>query len=172
MERKKATYGSRMGAFIVDMFLIVILFFIFEFALCRNTIGNMKVVKDNLQTYNYYETEFAKVQDEYEIYIYDEENNRVYNEKLTEETKAAFEADERVVKIREEIDPYAKKVIAYATIEYSIALFLSSFIALDKHFLVLLGPDYKSLDVYNLEGIRKETDSIFSLNLSSISVFK
>ena len=130
MERKKATYGSRMGAFIVDMFLIVILFFIFEFALCRNTIGNIKVVKENLQIYNQYETEFAKVEDEYEIYIYDEENNRVYNEKLSEETKATFDADERVIKIREEIGPYAKKVIAYATIEYSIALFLSSFIAL------------------------------------------
>lgn len=43
---------------------------------------------------------------------------------------------------------------------------LSSFIALDKNFLVLLGPDYKSLDVYNLEGIRKETDSIFSYLVS------
>ena len=130
MERKKATYGSRMGAFIVDIFLIVILFFFFELAVCRTTIGNLSVVKENLATYNYYEGEFAKIQDEYEIYIYDEDGKRLYNEKLIEETKTAFEADERVVKIRKEIDPYAKKVIAYGTIEYAIALFLSSFIAL------------------------------------------
>ena len=130
MERKKATYGSRMGAFIVDMFLIVILFFIFEVALCRNTIGKTKEVTESLQMYEYYENEFAKLQDEYEIYIYDEEENRIYNEKVTEEVNAAFEADERVIKVRNDITPYAKKVIAYAAIEYSIALLLSSFIAL------------------------------------------
>ena len=62
--------------------------------------------------------------------VYDEDGKRLYNEKLTEETKTAFETDERVIKVRNDITPYAKKVIAYAAIEYSIALLLSSFIAL------------------------------------------
>lgn len=158
MERKKATYGSRMGAFIVDIFLIVILFFFFELAVCRTTIGNLSVVKDNLATYNYYEGEFAKIQDEYEIYIYDEDGKRLYNEKLTEETKTAFESDERVVKIREEIEPYAKKVVTYATIEYAIALFLSSFIAL--FVIPLIAKEGRTLGKFLLKvAVRNADDS-------------
>lgn len=158
MERKKATYGSRMGAFIVDIFLIVILFFFFELAVCRTTIGNLSVVKENLATYNYYEGEFAKIQDEYEIYIYDEDGKRLYNEKLTEETKNAFETDERVIKIREEIDPYAKKVIAYATIEYSLALLLSSFIAL--FVIPLIAKEGRTLGKFLLKvAVRNKDDS-------------
>ena len=158
MERKKATYGSRMGAFIVDIFLIVILFFFFELAVCRTTIGNLSVVKDNLATYNYYEGEFAKIQDEYEIYIYDEDGKRLYNEKLTEETKTAFESDERVVKIREEIEPYAKNVVTYATIEYAIALFLSSFIAL--FVIPLIAKEGRTLGKFLLKvAVRNADDS-------------
>lgn len=158
MERKKATYGSRMGAFIVDIFLIVILFFFFELAVCRTTIGNLSVVKDNLATYNYYEGEFAKIQDEYEIYIYDEDGKRLYNEKLTEETKTAFESDERVVKIRAEIEPYAKNVVTYATIEYAIALFLSSFIAL--FVIPLIAKEGRTLGKFLLKvAVRNADDS-------------
>ena len=142
----------------VLLFLIVILFFFFELAVCRTTIGNLSVVKENLATYNYYEGEFANIQDEYEIYIYDEDGKRLYNEKLTEETKTAFEADERVVKNRKEIEPYAKKVIEYAAIEYSIALLLSSFIAL--FVIPLIAKEGRTLGKFLLKvAVRNSDDS-------------
>jgi preprotein translocase subunit SecA len=79
-------------------------------------------------------------------------------EKLTEETKTAFETDERVVKIRKEIDPYAKKVIAYATIEYSLALLLSSFIAL--FVIPLIAKEGRTLGKFLLKvAVRNKDDS-------------
>lgn len=130
MERKKATYQTRMGAFIIDMFLIILLCFFFEFAVSRNVVGTNKNVKENLAMYELYDAEFGKIQDEYQIYIYDEDGKRIYNEDLTDETKQAFENDERVKQIRIDIRPYSQKVIAYAAIEYSIALFLATMVAL------------------------------------------
>lgn len=47
-----------------------------------------------------------------------------------------------------------------------IIAMLSSFVALDNRFLVLLGSDNKSLDVYSLEGLKRETDPLFSYIIS------
>lgn len=142
MNRKKAPYGKRMAALIIDMFAIIALFFVFEFA-AVNPI--MKSATDNVEVsekYTEIDNQYKAIQDEYGIYIYDN-GKRVQNKEVSEETQTNFNNDSRVIALKEEIKPYGNKLIKYSVMEYSIALFLAALIEL--FVLPLIFKDGKSL---------------------------
>ena len=61
----------------------------------KNTTGSNTIN----ETFKDYDKEYKSLQDHYEIYVYNEDKNRIPNENVSEENNIAFQTDPRVVEL-------------------------------------------------------------------------
>lgn len=101
--KKESMVGRRLYAWILDTLLLVILTFILDGLVSIPIINKVTNIEEVSASYLDNSKEFESIQDEYKIYIYDSNNNRVYNNQTTEEVKNAFLNDERIIKLKEEL---------------------------------------------------------------------
>lgn len=128
IDRKLLGPWKRLGALLVDFIMV------FFFALLMDRIAISPIAKaitplDELnETYNSEVLEYQHKEDKYRLYIYDENQNRIKNENVTEEEKEAFLNDERVIIIRKELPEVQDTLQAIRWSIIGIDAFIGSFI--------------------------------------------
>lgn len=125
---KEPMIGRRLYAWIIDTFLLFIIVFFFDGLLFSPLINDIPIVQETIASYTENAEIFTSLQDEYNIYIYDEENNRVYNENITEEGNSAFLSDERVIEVTTSLQKEQTILINYFVLRLTLSLFSGSII--------------------------------------------
>ena len=125
---KEPMIGRRLYAWIIDTFLLFIIVFFFDGLLFSPLINDIPIVQETISSYTENAEIFTSLQDEYNIYIYDEENNRVYNENITEEGNSAFLSDERVIEVTTSLQKEQTILINYFVLRLTLSLFSGSII--------------------------------------------
>lgn len=127
----KKVYPSafkRFYALIIDI-IITIFLSLFLDQLCVSPIYK-NATDFNVKQNQYYELvkEYDDIQDKYNIYIYDEDDNRILNKNLTKEQEDAFFADTRGIEIREQAPKIQDYLVQQQLIMMGISFITSVFI--------------------------------------------
>jgi uncharacterized RDD family membrane protein YckC len=69
--------------------------------------------------------EYDTLEDQYQIYLYDEDNNRVFNKEITDEQTNAFLQDPRVNEIKELVVKDQNKIYTYDALEITTSSIIS-----------------------------------------------
>ena len=126
--KNESMVGRRLYAKIMDILLLFILVFLVDGFLSQpifSKITNIEEIKDsyvtNSQTYN-------SIQDEYEIYIYDSEGNRKYNENVTTENKNVFLSDTRIITLNAILVEEQEQILLNFILRIVISIFIPAFL--------------------------------------------
>lgn len=126
-KKRDSMLGRRMVAQMIDFFSFVLAFFILFYPIHTIFDSGLNVSSINEQ-YNSKMEEYYDIQEEYGIYYYDEENNRVYNENVTEEVKQQFLNDQRILTLNTTLVDLQKKILTYMVYEVVTTTFVISLI--------------------------------------------
>ena len=126
--KKESMVGRRLYAWILDTILLFILVFLFD-AFVSQPISS-KVTNIDQITTSYVEnsSRYEEIQDEYQIYIYDENNERIYNENVTEETKNNFLKDERILELNEILMKEQEQILSNYAGRLAISILVPSLV--------------------------------------------
>lgn len=126
--KKESMVGRRLYAWILDTLLLVVLAFVFDGLLTIPIINNITKIEEISASYLDNSKAFENIQDEYNIYIYDEANNRIYNNNVTEEIKDAFLNDERIINLKEEMAKEQEYIVKNFIFRICLSILFSSLV--------------------------------------------
>jgi len=122
---KPRVFNRILSAVTNFMFLLLVTFS-FD-ALCSSKVMRATTDYNEIkEKYNNELTEFASLQDKYEIYIIDPvTGKRIFNTNVSEENKQAFLNDERVKELTADGDILSKKLLTYSVVSIVISYGIS-----------------------------------------------
>lgn len=126
--KKESMIGRRLYAWLFDTMILLLLAFFFEGFVNGPMIQGLPEVQETLVSYENHWEEYRTLQDEYDVYVYDADNNRVYNQGITEEGLNAFKNNEEVKVLSEKIYKEQNILINYLVIRICLDLAFSSVI--------------------------------------------
>jgi len=118
--KKEPMIGRRLYAWIIDIFMFLALVFFVDGLVATPVMNNTTDIQEVLDSYVINSKTFEDLQDEYEIYIYDEDNNRILNEEISDKQKEEFAKDERVILVSNLL--YSEQTILLKTMAIHISL--------------------------------------------------
>jgi len=127
MITKPNTLNRFLVAFL-NFLMLILMSFIFDALVSSRIASNLNGYQSSYDCYETLENEFYAIQDEYHIYIYDEDNNRVINPNLTDEMKSNFLNDTRVVSIKNEAYDLSITIRMYAIVPFIISYILMTMV--------------------------------------------
>ena len=117
--KKESMIGRRLYAWIIDTFLLFVFVFFIDGLISTPIMEKTTNINEVLDSYIINSNEYNKLQDEYEIYIYEGEN-RVLNENLSNEERQEYLNDERVIEVTNKL--YEEQKILLKTLIARISL--------------------------------------------------
>ena len=125
--KKESMIGRRLYAWIIDTFLLFVFVFFIDGLISTPIMENTTNINEVLDSYIINSSEYSKLQDEYEIYIYEGEN-RVLNENLTDEERQEYLNDERVINVTNKLFEEQKILLKTLIIRISLSILAGSII--------------------------------------------
>ena len=117
--KKESMIGRRLYAWIIDAFLFFTLLFFVDGLIATPIMNKTTDIEKVLDSYVINSDIYNDLQDEYELYIY-VDNQRVQNESISEEVKQDFLNDSRVIEITNTL--YYEQTILLKTIIVRLSL--------------------------------------------------
>ena len=125
MIEHESMIGRRLIAWMIDALIFILLGF-FCFGFCIHPIySNNPAYQNDIACYEEYDKQYAAIQDEYGIFYYDANNNRLENDQATEEMKNNFLNDERVIELKEKIIPVQASIFRHMALELFFTLVIT-----------------------------------------------
>ena len=125
--KKESMIGRRLYAWIIDTFLLFVFVFFIDRLISTPIMEKTTNINEVLDSYIINSNEYNKLQDEYEIYIYEGEN-RVLNENLTDEERKEYLNDERVIEITNKLYEEQKILLKTLIVRISLSILVGSLI--------------------------------------------
>ena len=125
--KKESMIGRRLYAWIIDTFLLFVFVFFIDGLISTPIMENTTNINEVLYSYIINSNEYNKLQDEYEIYIYEGEN-RVLNENLTDEERKEYLNDERVIEVTNKLYEEQKILLKTLIVRISLSILVGSLI--------------------------------------------
>lgn len=125
--KKESMIGRRLYAWIIDTFLLFVFVFFIDGLISTPIMENTTNINEVLDSYIINSNEYNKLQDEYEIYIYEGEN-RVLNENLTDEERKEYLNDERVIEVTNKLYEEQKILLKTLIVRISLSILVGSLI--------------------------------------------
>ena len=97
---KESMVGRRLYAKVLDVLILFILVFLFDGMVSKSLQSKITDIDEIKISYVDNSDKYEDIQDEYQIYIYDSNGNRIYNE-VSQEVKDAFLADSRILALND-----------------------------------------------------------------------
>lgn len=120
--------GRRLYAWMIDALILFVLVFVFDWLVSTPLMNNVTEILEVKAEYIKLAKDYEVIQDEYGIYYYDSENNRIYNNEVTEEVKNKFLTDQRILDLNTRLVEKQNYIILNFIIKIAISLFLASII--------------------------------------------
>lgn len=120
--------GRRLYAWMIDALILFVLVFVFDWLVSTPLMNNVTEILEVKAEYIKLAKDYEVIQDEYGIYYYDSENNRIYNNEVTEEVKNKFLTDQRILDLNDRLVEKQNYIILNFIIKIAISLFLASII--------------------------------------------
>lgn len=120
--------GRRLYAWMIDALILFVLVFVFDWLVSTPLMNNVTEILEVKAEYIKLAKDYEVIQDEYGIYYYDSENNRIYNNEVTEEVKNKFLTDQRILDLNDRLVEKQNYIILNFIIKIAISLLLSSII--------------------------------------------
>ena len=126
--KKESMVGRRLYAKIIDTLLLIILVFLVDGLISQPL--NKKTTDIDSVSNSYAENSkvYEAIQDEYNIYIYDQNNNRIYNENVTEDIKNEFLNDERIIELNVVLFEQQKELLLNLVLRIAFSIFIPAFL--------------------------------------------
>lgn len=125
--KKESMIGRRLYAWIIDTFLLFVFVFFIDGLISTPIMEKTTNINEVLDSYIINSNEYNKLQDEYEIYIYEGEN-RVLNENLTDEERKEYLNDERVIEVTNKLYEEQKILLKTLIVRISLSILVGSLI--------------------------------------------
>ena len=124
--KKESMIGRRLYAWIIDTLILFVLVFLVDGLVSVKAFNAWTDIQQVSESYIDHSNQYNLIQDEYNIYIYDGENNRVYNENINEETKTAFLNDARILELNEKLISEQEYILQNFILRISFSIFIGS----------------------------------------------
>jgi uncharacterized RDD family membrane protein YckC len=126
--KNESMVGRRLYAWMIDALILFVLVFVFDWLVSTPLMNNVTEILEVKAEYIKLAKDYEVIQDEYGIYYYDSENNRIYNNEVTEEVKNKFLTDQRILDLNDRLVEKQNYIILNFIIKIAISLFLASII--------------------------------------------
>lgn len=126
--KNESMVGRRLYAWMIDALILFVLVFVFDWLVSTPLMNNVTEILEVKAEYIKLAKDYEVIQDEYGIYYYDSENNRIYNNEVTEEIKNKFLTDQRILDLNDRLVEKQNYIILNFIIKIAISLFLASII--------------------------------------------
>lgn len=126
--KNESMVGRRLYAWMIDALILFVLVFVFDWLVSTPLMNNVTEILEVKAEYIKLAKDYEVIQDEYGIYYYDSENNRIYNNEVTEEVKNKFLTDQRILDLNDRLVEKQNYIILNFIIKIAISLLLSSII--------------------------------------------
>jgi uncharacterized RDD family membrane protein YckC len=126
--KNESMVGRRLYAWMIDALILFVLAFVFDWLVSTPLMNNVTEILEVKEEYIKLAKDYEVIQDEYGIYYYDSENNRIYNNEVTEEVKNKFLTDQRILDLNDRLVEKQNYIILNFIIKIAISLFLASII--------------------------------------------
>lgn len=126
--KNESMVGRRLYAWMIDALILFVLVFVFDWLVSTPLMNNTTEILEVKEEYIKLAKDYEVIQDEYRIYYYDSENNRIYNNEVTEEVKNKFLTDQRILDLNDRLVEKQNYIILNFIIKIAISLFLASII--------------------------------------------
>lgn len=126
--KNESMVGRRLYALMIDALILFVLAFVFDWLVSTPLMNNVTEILEVKEQYIKLAKDYEVIQDEYGIYYYDSENNRIYNNEVTEEVKNKFLTDQRILDLNDRLVEKQNYIILNFIIKIAISLFLASII--------------------------------------------
>lgn len=126
--KNESMVGRRLYAWMIDALILFVLAFVFDWLVSTPLMNNVTEILEVKAEYIKLAKDYEVIQDEYGIYYYDSENNRIYNNEVTEEVKNKFLTDQRILDLNDRLVEKQNYKILNFIIKIAISLFLASII--------------------------------------------
>ena len=126
--KNESMVGRRLYAWMIDALILFVLVFVFDLLVSTPLMNNVTEILEVKEEYIKLAKDYEVIQDEYGIYYYDSENNRIYNNEVTEEVKNKFLTDQRILDLNNRLVEKQNYIILNFIIKIAISLLLSSII--------------------------------------------
>jgi uncharacterized RDD family membrane protein YckC len=126
--KNESMVGRRLYAWMIDALILFVLVFVFDWLVSTPLMNNVTEILEVKAEYIKLAKDYEVIQDKYGIYYYDSENNRIYNNEVTEEVKNKFLTDQRILDLNDRLVEKQNYIILNFIIKIAISLLLSSII--------------------------------------------
>ena len=117
--------GRRLLAFLVDVLILMILFFFLYFLLFKPVMNNVYQLSSHKDCYTQYLREYDAIRAEYGIISFGSDSSIIYNQ-VTDEIKNAFLNDSRIIQLTKEMQYEARYVSTYTMLGCFYSILCSS----------------------------------------------
>ena len=124
--KKESMIGRRLYAWIIDTILFLVIVFFIDGLISTPIMNKTTNIESVLDSYTINSDIYNDLQDEYELYIYDEKGNRIVNENISDEAISQFNKDERVIEVTEKLYSEQKQLVSTLVIRISLSILVSS----------------------------------------------
>lgn len=124
--KSESMVGRRLYAWIIDTILLFIIVFLFD-GLVSQPISKKITNIEQIQTsYEDNSKVYESIQDEYNIYIYDENGNRLFNENIDEKVKEQFLNDQRIIDLNKVLVEEQETILTHLIVRMAISMSVPS----------------------------------------------
>ena len=125
---KESMVGRRLYAKVLDVLILFVLVFLFDGMVSKSLQSKITDIDEIKASYVINSDIYEDIQDEYQIYIYDTNGNREYNDDVTQEVKDAFLNDSRILALNDVLQKEQKQIILYFVLRIMFSIFVPAFI--------------------------------------------
>lgn len=125
---KESMVGRRLYAKVLDVLILFVLVFLFDGMVSKSLQSKITDIDKIKFSYVTNSDVYEDIQDEYQIYIYDSNGNRKYNDNVTQEVKDAFLNDSRILSLNDILQEEQKQIILYFALRIMFSIFVPAFI--------------------------------------------
>lgn len=126
--KKESMVGRRLYAWFIDTLIIVVLVFLFDGLVSQPLMKEITDIDNVMTSYIANSATYEKIQDEHQIYLYDEAGKRYYNEGVTEEMKNAFLNDERILALNDTLVSEQEYILGNFILRICLSILFGSLI--------------------------------------------
>jgi len=167
---KPITPVSRVIAFVIDIIIFIVLALAVDAGIVSKIVKSTSEYKTMESEYSLKVKDYQRLQDQYQIYIYDKDNIRIENSNLTEIQKQNFLKNSQVITLRTEITDLTIQKRNYFFMEAVISLAVSYvvyFVILPMCFLgkFTIGKFFFHIVTINKDGEVLKFGKFFFINL-------
>lgn len=137
IDRKLTSGFKRLGAFLIDLIFVFFLSVTLDKIFVHQLVGQISNYPQIIEVYENKCDQYKLYEDYYELYIYDEDNNRIKNENVSQSNLDNFMLDENVLSLREEIPNLQNKLLIIDWIAVGVDAFLGSLIYFVFAYIIL-----------------------------------